>query len=90
MENKIEKIWLAAIRLDNGLIFTGNNHGYCILTSYRINHLEEKITQRKQGFVTDQFRFVDRAEAAKIAFAAGQIDKEVAVLISEDLNKKCL
>lgn len=38
-----------------------------------------------QGFVTSDGRFVDRAEAAVIAFKAGQIDKPKDELFSEDL-----
>ena len=37
------------------------------------------------GFMTSFGRYVDRKEAAKIAFAAGQIEKEKAWLFSEDL-----
>lgn len=38
-----------------------------------------------QGFVTDRNTFVDRAEAANIAFAAGQVDAPKDELFSEDL-----
>lgn len=37
------------------------------------------------GFMTSKGRYVDREEAAKIAFETGQIDKEKRVLYSEDL-----
>ena len=37
------------------------------------------------GFMTSKGRYVNRKEAAKIAFAAGQIEQEKRVLYSEDL-----
>ena len=37
------------------------------------------------GFMTSLGRYVDRQEAAKIAFAAGQIDREKNRLFSEDV-----
>lgn len=83
--NTIEKIVLAAVRLDNGLIFTGKCHADCIYTVILVNEIKEKIPQSKQGFVTTRFRFVDRKEAAEIAFKAGQIKKQAEVLLSEDL-----
>jgi hypothetical protein len=39
----------------------------------------------RQGFMTSQGRFVDRSEAARLAFAAGQIEKPKPTLYSEDL-----
>ena len=44
--------------------------------------LEEK---EKQGFITNKDRFVDRIEAAQIAYEAKQIDKPLKRLFSEDL-----
>lgn len=38
-----------------------------------------------QGFLTSKGRFVDRKEAAKIAFSAGQISDQKEELYSEDL-----
>jgi hypothetical protein len=37
------------------------------------------------GFMTSQGRFVDRKEAARIAYEAGQIPEPVAALHSEDI-----
>lgn len=39
----------------------------------------------RQGFITNHGRFVDRSEAARLAFAAGQIAKPKPQLYSEDL-----
>lgn len=38
-----------------------------------------------QGFMTSKGRFVDRKEAAKIAYECGQITKQVKTLYSEDI-----
>lgn len=38
-----------------------------------------------QGFLTNTNRFVDRKEAAKIAYEAGQIEREKKYLFSEDV-----
>jgi hypothetical protein len=39
----------------------------------------------RQGFLTNTDRFVEREEAAQIAFEAGQIKQHKIVLYSEDL-----
>lgn len=39
----------------------------------------------RQGFITSDGKFVNRIEAAKIAFASGQIDRPKRYLFSEDL-----
>ncbi|MDD5011455.1 MAG: hypothetical protein PHQ00_04960 [Phycisphaerae bacterium] len=85
-EKAVEKIWLAAVKLDNGLIFTGKEHGHIMHTIWKVNGIKEKITQEKQGFVTWDYRFVDRAEAAEIALRAKQISKPVDELRSEMLE----
>jgi hypothetical protein len=40
---------------------------------------------RRQGFITSKERFVTRTEAAKIAYASGQIAAPKRLLFSEDL-----
>lgn len=44
--------------------------------------LEQKETQ---GFLTNKDRFVDRTEAAAIAYEANQIDKPIKYLVSENI-----
>ncbi len=44
-----------------------------------------RIPEHDQGFVTSSGRFVERDEAARIAYAAGQIDAPKAGLFSEDV-----
>jgi hypothetical protein len=85
----METIRLAAVRPFHdkapSLIYTGRNHADIIWTLATINHIDFIVTQDMQGFVTDTGRFVDRTEAAKIAFEAGQIKEEKRILFSEDL-----
>ena len=64
------KIRAAAIFLD-GKIYTGFRHHKIIHQIYEDSGI--RPVTGKQGFVTDTGLFVDRAEAARIAIAAGQI-----------------
>lgn len=55
---------------------------------HRFNDVDDKeidIHMYAQGFFTSKGRWVDRAEAAKIAYTAGQIDEPKDKLFSEDL-----
>jgi hypothetical protein len=45
----------------------------------------EYVTQGEQGFVTSTGRFVERRDAADIAYRAGQIEQPRVALYSEDL-----
>ena len=70
---------------------TGYNDIMDVELGYRhhdiyLRYGKELLKQRDaQGFFTSNNRFVDRKEAAKIAFECGQINKEVEVLFSENL-----
>ena len=72
----------AAILLD-GKIWTGRRHGEII--SKIVEAGGRTPVTADQGFVTECGKFVDRKEAAEIAFAAGQTSKNVRILMSEDL-----
>jgi hypothetical protein len=78
------KIAHAAIREKNlpYRIFTGKQHFDCY---DKFRKTKPKSYQAENGFITDTGEFVDRKTAAKIAFEAGQIDKPVEVLFSEEL-----
>lgn len=77
--------------IDRGIVVLGHRHGQCIWTTASLTGLrtctngEDCTGEHEQGFLTNTNRFVDRQEAAKIAFAAGQIEKEIQTLYSEDL-----
>lgn len=84
----MEIIVRAAIKSDDGAIYSvpqpGRHHNIIALM-VDIGH--SKPIRGVQGFVTSSGKFVDRREAAKIAFESGQIKKETQpiTLYSEDL-----
>lgn len=79
-----KKIKCAAIRSKVGQIFEGRNHAICYQEMARQG--VECGRNCKQGFLTDMGDFVDRYEAAEIAFKAGQTKKLESPLFSEDLT----
>ena len=70
--------------LKDGIIYTGKNHA----TAFnKMRALGVRCNKPHiQGFVTESGTFVDRAEAAKIAYECGQILKPTDLLMSEDLR----
>jgi hypothetical protein len=78
-----------------GILFCGHRHPDCFLVleawADRLTEEEkaaigeEALAGRLQGFLTNRGRFVDRGEAAAIAKAAGQIERDLDWLSSEDL-----
>ncbi len=79
----MERITHAAIlRTDKCIIF-GRDHGDCFERSPEGSCKEGTV----QGFLTNKYRFVNRKEAASIAFQAGQIDslEPEQALISEEI-----
>ena len=74
------------VNCDRGLVFCGWRHPQCIYTKCSITGLKDyESGENVQGFLTSKNRFVDRREAAKIAFEFGQIDFQKTELYSEDL-----
>lgn len=72
--------------VDRGIVFCGWRHSNCIYQKVAITGLSDyKSGENVQGFLTSKNRFVDREEAAIIAFDAGQIKQEKQTLYSEDL-----
>lgn len=84
VEKAKEKIMHAAVKSKDGWIFIGKCHADCFMKARNIN-VEMVGTADFQGFVTSKGVFVDRKEAAKIAWLAGQTNKEIKILFSEDL-----
>jgi len=72
--------------VDKGLVVAGRRHHNCYLTAFELG---EQSTYEKldniQGFITSDDRFLDRAEAGKLAFESRQIEKLSPCLFSEDL-----
>lgn len=76
------------INCDMGLVVTGHRHPHCMWTMSSLTGLRSvtpEVGEYIQGFLTNKNRFVDREEAAIIAFDAKQITKEKQTLFSEDL-----
>lgn len=77
--------------LTTGMVFAGWRHHNCFTTLNAVYPRptgkvdEEQIAGRHQGFLTTHGRFVDRDEAGRIAFAAGQVDRDGLLLTSEHL-----
>jgi len=82
----MERIKESAILFPNMKVYTGKRHCDCFAVARAAG--EHSPRHEVQGFVTDDGRFVDRKEAARIAIASKQIvatkfkDDE---LFSEDL-----
>jgi hypothetical protein len=76
------------VNCDRGLVFCGHRHPQCMYTMISITgkrSVTPEVGEYVQGFLTNKNRFVDRQEAAKIAFDANQIESEIETLHSEDL-----
>jgi hypothetical protein len=76
---------------DRGLVVLGYRHGQAMwtmscLTGLRsVEKAEDGVGEHEQGFLTNTNRFVNREEAAQIAFDVGQIKQHTITLYSEDL-----
>lgn len=70
--------------IETGMVICGRRHHNII---YNWNQLSLGKTRRTdtQGFLTNKDRFVNREEAAKIAFESGQISMPKKELFSEDV-----
>jgi len=86
-------------RPKTGLVFCAWRHGDCYTALMAWAHLfspkerrriraidRDQLRGSRQGFLTSHGRFVDRAEAARIALDAGQVDMAMRELTSEDLR----
>jgi hypothetical protein len=72
--------------VDKGLVFCGWRHPNCIYQKVALTGLRDAESgENVQGFLTSENRFVDREEAAQIAFDAGQTKENKIRLFSEDL-----
>jgi hypothetical protein len=82
-EDSSERIKAAAIKRNDGVVSTGKDHAEV----FKKSPFGTCKAGSVQGFVTNSGRFVDRKEAAKIAFNAGQISKyeEGQILLSEEI-----
>lgn len=65
-------------------IICGKRHSNCFETMSNHQFTHDRNSE-VQGFLTDTNQFVDRCEAAKIAYNAQQISDPVFILYSEDI-----
>lgn len=70
--------------IKNGIVVTGLRHNNCIHTLHELfgNEWRKSYTS---GFLTSENRFVEREEAANIAYNANQTKDRLKTLYSEDL-----
>jgi hypothetical protein len=74
--------------VDKGIVVVGRRHHNCLHTFNAITKLrsvENEIGHIIEGFLTSNNLFVDRREAAKIAFEAGQTATKIKALFSEHI-----
>lgn len=81
---------LPEIESNTGYVIAGRRHHNCFFTASVLSEGGRICLPLKevQGFLTNKNRFVDRKEAAEIAYKAGQIDQPTTHpigLFSEDL-----
>ncbi len=76
------RIVLAAVKRADK-IWTGSRHNFIISTVYLETGV--RVTQSEQGFVDSDGNFLNRAEAAEVAYRAGQIKVQKPELCSEDV-----
>jgi hypothetical protein len=74
----------AAIMHD-GVIWTGRRHSDVIRKIIDQCGREAAPVRGAQGFITECGKFLDRKDAAKVAFEAGQVPELHPILMSEDL-----
>lgn len=79
----MERVKESAVVFPNGKVYTGKRHHDCFRAAFEAG--EPSPRHEIQGFVLEDGRFVDREEAARIAFEAGQIKTRLKTLFSEDL-----
>lgn len=68
--------------IDHGFVVCGRRHHNCFIT---VRAIGDKLKEIEQGFLTSKDRFVNREEAGRIAFEAGQTKELRKTLFSEDL-----
>lgn len=70
--------------IKTGIVVCGRRHHNCLMTFAEFAY-DRDHTKVKQGFLTNEDRFITRKEAAQLAYKCGQISKEQKTLFSEDL-----
>lgn len=85
----MERIICSAIRFKtfgvDGVNVAGKRHSDCFKTFNELTGLKGELYQPDWGFLTSLNRFVDKIEAASIAYSANQTDMHHGLLKSEHL-----
>jgi len=68
--------------IDKGIVFAGVGHGFAMSQYHAVSGLPSR--DDVQGFLTSTNRFVEREEAARIAYEAGQVPTLKDTIYSED------
>lgn len=68
----------------NGFVICGRRHHNCFIAKTLSEYSEIKGATT-EGFLTSKDIFLDRSDAGKLAYKAGQISEETDCLFSEDL-----
>lgn len=73
--------------IETGIVLCGWRHGSIFpqIGGLVRERQELGIHEKEQGFITSKNRFIDRKEAAILAFTTGQILNPLKTLYSEDL-----
>lgn len=77
--------------IESGIVISSYRHAYCFAILHELFPERDYIIQNRysdktiQGFLTSANNFVDREQAGRIAYNAGQIKDEIDMLFSEDL-----
>lgn len=71
--------------MPDGITLSGWRHCQIIEAYHALTGKPTQFPHAIQGFLTNKNQFVTRQEAAKIALSAGQINKPIHELTSEDL-----
>lgn len=77
-----------ARNIKTGFVVTGRRHHNCFMTYSIIRSIQLEDQPRiniEQGFLTSKDRWLNREDAAKLAFESGQITRETKQLFSEDI-----
>lgn len=71
--------------IESGLVVVGRMHNDCIQILYEMFPSREYLNNYIDGFITSHNRFLDRKEAAILAWQEKQITEQVEELFSEQL-----
>lgn len=71
--------------VQKGVVICGRRHHNCVQIRSLISVGINQQCRSVEGFITTKDRFVDRKEAAIIAYDAGQVEYETLELFSENL-----